>query len=117
MDNLNIRGNIKDKMHRNKILSILTCNNINIALLQETHVSNLRYKRDIDNSFNCQSLWSFGSNSSCGVVVLLMNNFEFELENFIKDNEGRIISVKIKTSYGKINIVNVYAPNDIRERK
>ena len=114
---LNVRGNIKNGRHRNKLLSIINNNEINIALLQETHVSNLSYKKNIDMLFNCQSLWSFGTNNSCGVAVLLMNNFEFEIKQFKRDSEGRIISVKLITEHGQMNIINSYAPNQIRERK
>ena len=104
---INVRGAIKNFEQRNKLLSCVAINNINILLLQETHVSNLGIKPEIDRLFDCQSFWSFGSNDSRGVAVLLMNNFEREIINFKKDREGRIISLIIKSELGELNIVSV----------
>ena len=46
-----------------------------------------------------------------------MNNFDKEIVKFDRDNNGRTVAVKINTPLGSLNIVNVYAPNDIAERK
>ena len=73
---LNVNDNIKNSDHRGKLLACTRLYNIHILLLQETHVSSLRYKEEIDREFDCESFWSFGSTDSRGVAVLLMNKFE-----------------------------------------
>ena len=100
-----------------KIRSIININKINVVLFQETHVENLKFKNEVDSFFNCQSLWSFGFNNSCGVATLIIDNFDFKFLSFKKDNDGRAISVKININECMVNIVNVYAPNNLRERK
>ena len=81
---LNIRGALKDVHHREKIRSIININKINVVLFQETHVENLKFKKEVDSFFNCQSLWSFGTNNSCGVATLIVNNFDFKFLSFKK---------------------------------
>ena len=73
---LNVRGTIKNPEQRGKLLALVEINKINVLLLQETHVNNLNIKETIDKIFNCNSYWSFGSNNSRGVAILIMNNFE-----------------------------------------
>ena len=114
---INVRGTIKNTEQRNKLLSCVQINNMNILLLQETHVKDLRLKSEIDKNFNCKSFWSFGSSDSKGVAVLIMNNFENTINKFEKDSEGRAVSVKISSPHGDFNIVSIYAPNNISERK
>ena len=110
---INVRGNIKNAEHKNKILSCVRLYNINVLLLQETHVSDLSYKKDIDKEFDCVSYWSFGSTDSRGVAIFIMNNFERDIVKFNRDLEGRAISVKLSSHIGNLNIVSIYAPNNI----
>ena len=42
---VNVRGTIKDSEQRGKLQACVELNNINIVLLQETHVCSLYYKR------------------------------------------------------------------------
>ena len=114
---INVRGTIKDFEKRNKLLACAQLNNINVILMQETHVSGLNYKKKIDKIFDCKSYWSFGTSDSKGVAILLLNNFKREILKFDRDIEGRIVAVKIRTDWGDLNIVNVYSPNNIAERK
>ena len=79
---INVRGNIKNEEHKGKLLSCVWLNNINILLLQETHVSDLRYKKDIEKEFDCLSYWSFGSTDSRGVAIFIMNSFERDIMKF-----------------------------------
>ena len=114
---LNVRGAIKKPDKRINILSGIKLNNLDILLLQETHVNNLKIKFEIDRFFDCQSFWSFGSNDSRGVAILLMNNFNYEITKFDTDNEGRILKIVLQTNLGCLNIINIYAPNDASNRK
>ena len=114
---LNVRGAIKKDVARAKILSGIQLYKINVLLLQETHVNNLKLKNEVDKFFNCKSFWSFGSNDSKGSAILILNNFHHEIIKFDHDDDGRIVKVELKTSLGNVNIISLYAPNDISERK
>ena len=71
---LNCRGAIKNTDLQNRLLSCFEINTTNIVLLQETHVSNFNLKNYIENKFDCITYWSFGSNDSRGVAILILNN-------------------------------------------
>ena len=114
---LNCRGAIKNTDLQNRLLSCFEINTTNIVLLQETHVSNFNLKNYIEKKFDCITYWSFGSNDSRGVAILILNNFTYHIEKFQRDNEGRIISVDIQSDVGSLRLISVYCPNDIPERK
>ena len=44
---INVRGTIKDFEKRNKLLACAQLNNINVILMQETHVCGLNYKKKL----------------------------------------------------------------------
>ena len=46
-----------------------------------------------------------------GVVILLNNNFEHEVVEVNRDQEGNYIQLIIKTNSFKLNIISLYAPN------
>ena len=122
MNNLNIvtfncNGALKNKDYQQTLISFFQLNRINIALLQETHIDNLSWKKEIDNIFNCNSLWSFGSNSSRGVAILLFKNFYFNVNKFVKDMDGRIISANITSDFGETKLMSIYCPNEPPDRK
>ena len=54
---INVRGTIKSNEHRNKLLACVQINNINILLLQETHVKDLSLKFEIDKTFDCKYIY------------------------------------------------------------
>ena len=114
---LNCNGAIKHKDLQNRLKSCLEVNQINTLFLQETHVSNLRFKEEIESEFSCTSYWSFGENDSRGTAILIFHNFEFKVEKFRKDKDGRLLFVDINSDYGEARLVTVYCPNDIQDRK
>ena len=114
---LNCRGAIKNLEYQCKLKSFFELNNLNIVFLQETHVNNLEMKKQIDKKFDCDSYWSFGASNSRGVAILILKKITYETIRFQTDQEGRLISVDIKTELGEIRFISVYLPNDIRERK
>ena len=114
---ININGNIKNPEVKGRLLACVSINKINIILMQETHVASLKYKKVIDKEFNCDSYWSFGSNDSRGVAIFILKNFERDIIKFKRDNEGRVISVRLSSNLGNLNIVSSYAPNNVSDRK
>jgi len=81
------------------------------------HVPNLELKNVVKEKFDCKTFCSFGSNDSRGVAIMIFNNFEYQVEKFYKDRDGRLIYVDITSHVGKLRLVSVYCPNNIQERK
>ena len=114
---LNCRGAIKNIEQQIRLHSFFELNDLNVILLQETHVNSLDRKKEIDKYFNCDSYWSFGSSSSRGVAIIIFKNFKYEKIRFQTDCDGRVIYIDIKSEFGEIRLISIYAPNDITERR
>ena len=61
-------------------------------------------------------LHSPGTSNSRGVAVLLHSSFQHKLLNFVHDDNGRFIIANIETDKECYTFVNIYAPNDQKER-
>ena len=114
---LNCRGAIKDSNKRGCLKEFFKAKKLNIVLLQETHIAQWDYKEKIENELECKSYWSFGSNSSRGTSILIFNNFEYEVLNFKRDSEGRVVTVDVKIENNIFKIASIYCPNEEKERK
>lgn len=90
---------------------------INISFLQETHLIS---KREFDTwikEWGGRGCWSFGQWHSCGVGILLGSKFDYNFVSFRHDFEGRLLVLDIDVNNTKLRLVNVYCPNNAKERK
>ena len=55
---------------------------------------------------------SHGSKHSKGVMFLMNPNFDCQVENCIKDKNGRFIILDLKADDSHLILANIYAPND-----
>ena len=76
---------------------------------------------DIENSWikdwSGESFWNHGTNLSNGVSVLFKKSHIFVINDVISFIDGRVTSVKLTINDQKIQIINVYAPNNSVDRK
>ena len=112
---LNVRG-INDKTKRQKVFYWLKKQNCDIYLLQETHLGTDKNKIKWYNEWGGKSFWTFNSTNSKGVSVLINPKCDYNVLNVNNSGDGRIISVEIEGT-NRLNIVNLYAPNNEIERK
>lgn len=107
----NIKG-VNNPIKRKKILGQLKKMCCSIALLQETHLTEIEHqklKREWVDQVYCSS---YGKHKKRGVAILFSKSIFFNCEKVFQDTEGRYIMV-IGTIGGlKITILNVYAPNE-----
>jgi len=88
------------------------------VLLQETHISCPKQAKVFEQSWQGKCYWSFGTGKSAGVAVLLPPHFSASVQRFLFDSDGRILSLLF--TFGplcKLNLINIYAPNLVSERK
>jgi hypothetical protein len=80
-----------------------------IIAMQETHEINAR---SLSAAWSGKHIINNGTRSSCGVALLLSN--EWEIQESITDNDGRLIITHIINTENKANMIvtTVYAPND-----
>ena len=91
--------------------------NYDIFLLQETHVSCKEKADCFDSLWPGKCFWSFGTGRSAGVAVLTSPNFSGQISRFVFDSDGRVLSVLIQIGNSSLNIINIYSPNTVSDRK
>ena len=113
---INVNG-IAEKQKRKLTFDYIRKLRANIYLLQETHIADKEDEQQWAREWGGPCVWSRGSHRSCGVGILLCPNSDMSIESSLHDNEGRVISVRIKYKEHVINILNIYAPTIPSERK
>ena len=113
---LNTRGLRSPRKLQNVVheLSLLNCD---IVFLQETHVSCRKHAVTFEHLWTGQCFWSFGTGKSAGVAVLFHSGFSGKIVRFLTDSNGKVLSLLINFSGFKLNLVNIYCPNSVSDRK
>ena len=60
--------------------------------------------------------YSHGTNHSCGVVVLVRSDLDFNLKSVDADTQGRYVVMEADVQGSDFLFVNVYAPNKVEEQ-
>lgn len=50
-------------------------------------------------------------------MILLSEQFDANVLSWRKDSEGRVVSLLVQTNAFKINLINIYAPTNLTDRK
>ena len=90
---------------------------LDIILLQETHVSNKTQADEISKRWSGDCFWSFGTGRKAGVAIFVSPRFQGKISKFLFHSDGRIFTALIDFGSCKLNLVNVYAPNTVAGRK
>lgn len=106
---LNVKG-LNHVIKRRKVLSMLKKDKVQIALLQETHLTDLEHTK-LKRDWVGQVYYSSFNSKSRGVAILIHKNLPFVLERVVKDEEGRFVVITGILYGEKIQIGSVYAPN------
>ena len=115
---LNVNG-IAEKPKRDRIFDFFRNFKADFYLLQETHNDTDRHETQWTTEWGGQCMWSRGTNRSRGVAILLPPGSNKHVNNIRRDTEGRVLSVTLTDpdKDTQMNIINVYAPNNPRERQ
>ena len=111
----NVYG-LRNKKKRLIIFNWLKRKKCDIALLQEVYCNQTDIS-DWTKEWEGQIFSSHGTNRSKGVLILINSKSDIEGKQFFADKEGRLLGVKVEIKHETINIWNVYAPNDLQDRK
>ena len=114
MLSLNVRG-IRSLDKRKALFNWLAKEKSDIVLLQETYstpgVVNLwksQWRGDI--------FFSHGSEHSKGVMILFREKFDYEIKFHREDEQGRFIILKGLIQSEPFVLINIYAPNKIKDQ-
>ena len=88
-----------------------------IFCFQETQMSDPDVFCSFADKWQGSCFWSPASGRQGGVITCLSDSFDFEVINWKRDTSGRIVSVALKIGEFFVNLVNIYAPTNLTERK
>ena len=91
-------------------------NDIDILLIQETHLDTTDKAKTIDWKLNCRSFWSFGTNTTTGVGICIFNT-KIDCGKFNRDLDGRVLTLDIDIGQYAFRIINVYFPHKRTENR
>ena len=81
-----------------------------IYCLQDTHFSKSDEKV-ISTQWGYECYFSSYNTQARGVAILLNNNFEYNLHNVIKDENGNLLILDITLKNKTFSLINIYGPN------
>ena len=111
---LNVRGMRGGKRH--EIFTWIKRNDYDICLLQETYCTP-NFVKTFKRGWKGPILHSCSnSNHSRGVCILLKEGLQSEVINTFALEEGRLLITNLKLNNIDYSIVNVYAPNNCKDR-
>ena len=111
----NVRGFKKHKK-RSTVLRNIKLENIDIAALQETHLSDESEIQHLERQWGGTVHFSFGTNRSKGLVTLFNENIdEKDIKLLFRNDRILVSSVLIDSE--KLIVINVYAPCIENEKK
>ena len=106
---LNVRG-ISNFHKRRTMFTWCFKRKADVIFLQETH-SKEDSEKQWANEWGGKAFFSHGSPNSCGVAILIRNNFNCVIQKSIVDPQGRFIILKAGIQDKVYILVNIYAPN------
>ena len=113
---LNVRG-IRSSLKRKALFIWLTQQKADIIFLQEPY-STIEMEDIWNTQYNGKSFYSHGTNPSCGMMLLIKDDLEFEIKSSVLDTKGRyiLIDTTVQVQGSDFLLVNIYAPNKVQEQ-
>ena len=113
---LNVNG-IRDNNKRRTIFFWLKEQEADLYLLQETHCESQNDINNWSHEWGGEAFWSLGTNYAKGVAILIKPNLDIKIKNPDFDTHGRHVAVNIEIDDFVGKIINIYAPNNPKDRK
>ena len=86
-----------------------------IVFLQETY-STVEVEEIWRTQWQGKLFFSHGTNHSCGVMVLIRSDLDFNLKSVEVDVQGRYVVIEADVQGSNFLFVNTYAPNKVQEQ-
>lgn len=106
----NVRG-LNSPIKRTRCLQFMHHNNVDIALIQESHLKQEDVHRFQNRRFKI-IVSSCANNRSKGVVILVKRSVQLTVHLTGKDTIGRFAYAIVSVSSKKILLASIYSPND-----
>ena len=106
---MNCQG-LRTPSKRRDVIDYLSHLGANIICLQDTHWLDDDIPL-IKQIWNGHCILCGNKRNSRGVAILFKKNFEYKVENVMKDENGNLMCMDISLSNISLRLVNIYAPN------
>ena len=114
---LNANGLNLDRAKRRQIYQWFCNQNAHVLFIQETHYTNEIIKNhDISDWPEGVSYHSCGASNSRGVSILFKSSVNVNVINTHTDDKGRMLLLNTVIDDHKVTFMNIYAPNNDKER-
>lgn len=109
---INARG-LKNKLKRKTIFDYIKACKIDIACIQEAHISS--HDAPIwERQWGGKFFWKEGTNHSKGEIIMVSKHLQANFE--VLKCEDRILVLLVKTNSFDFILINIYAPNNIKDK-
>ena len=88
-----------------------------IVLVQETLISDFVEITRLSDRWSGPSFWSPAIGRQGGLSILISDNFHGKVLHWRKDSAGRVLTLLLQIGTCIVNLVNIYAPTNLTERK
>ena len=112
---MNARG-FANSLTYNLLCDLIETSNCDVCFVQETLISSESTIKSLSRRWSGRSFWSLASGRQGGVVTLISSRCSHEMVSW-KKNSDRIVSLLVRSNDVHVNLVNIYAPTDLAERK
>ena len=112
---MNIRS-FGDDAKQRAIFDFAKNSHADFVCLQETLVSDSLIST-FRSKWKGSSFWSQALGKQGGTVILVPKNSDFEIKKWQRDSSGRIVGILASLGDLNFNVVNIYAPTNLTERK
>ena len=113
---MNARG-FASPLTYNLLFDLIETSNCHVCVVQKTLVSSESTIKSLSRRWLGCSFWSPASGRQGGVVTLILSKCSDEILSWKKDSHGRIVGILIRRNDVDVNLVNIYAPTNLAERK
>ena len=111
----NVNG-LNNDLKRSLVFSKIKNMGMDVVLLQETHIMFGKIEK-VKQECGVKSYWNPGPSSSSGGTATLILNPNIRSSDVKMDDDGRIITLKLKVETTFIQVINIYAPTQLNERE
>lgn len=101
---------INQPTKRRKVLNFIRKHKVDIAFLQESHLTDAEHCK-LGKQWQGQIYYSSFTSQARGVVILLRKGIPFQLEHLERDKGGRYVLVRGFLANKSVTMLNVYGPN------
>ena len=88
-----------------------------VFCIQETQISNPSVFNTFADAWRGPCFWSPTIGKQAGVLVCVNESFHGTIQTWKRDTSGRIVSLLLDLDGFNVNLLNIYAPTNLTERK